>query len=518
VKHQGCRGAKIIYLWLWAGIFLTVVGLCPSAGRGDSPYLYGIHWWGYDSGQPFDDQPAVLLDCPEYGGWDLEIVLTHSEWGPQANYYQPLYQHLYTNRNMSLVTRIDYNWGQTVPAPSNPDQAGWPDDVVNLVNSLGSYAHIWQVGNEPNILGEGHEWPDQKITPTGYAQIYQDVRQAVHINANPSPAGEHIVLIAPPSPGGATGQRWMSGTDWLGQVINNIPNEQIDGFALHSYGGSSSSFMSTLQDQLAVIDSKGLYDRPVYVTEWNRYSDPNDPQQEKDAAQFCRDAFAAVNNWNQTKGNHNIVCMAWFVYDADNQAGGGWNGYSIEYWRDHGIYGPGSQHDLYTAYEQTVDLRYPAGRKGKYIADFSASPTYGAPPVTVQFTDESYGTATGWTWDFGDGDISHDENPVHTYTDAGNYTVSLTVNGGAYMPATETKVDYIIIRPYPGDFDADEDVDLEDFGFLQGCLSGMNIPPTDPDCIAADLDEDKDVDQADMGIFINCLSGPNIPADFFCAE
>ncbi len=61
---------------------------------------------------------------------------------------------------------------------------------------------------------------------------------------------------------------------------------------------------------------------------------------------------------------------------------------------------------------------------------FSASPTTGCFPMNVQFTDNSTsatGTNTGWSWDFGDGTISNLQNPVHVYTDAGNYPVSLTV-------------------------------------------------------------------------------------------
>jgi gliding motility-associated-like protein len=50
------------------------------------------------------------------------------------------------------------------------------------------------------------------------------------------------------------------------------------------------------------------------------------------------------------------------------------------------------------------------------------------PPVTVQFTDNSTG-ATGWQWDFGDGGSSTLRSPSHTYTSAGNFTVTLTVTG-----------------------------------------------------------------------------------------
>lgn len=49
---------------------------------------------------------------------------------------------------------------------------------------------------------------------------------------------------------------------------------------------------------------------------------------------------------------------------------------------------------------------------------------------TASFTDNSTG-ATSWHWDFGDGNSSTQQNPVHTYTNNnGPHTVTLTVNGG----------------------------------------------------------------------------------------
>jgi PKD repeat protein len=77
-------------------------------------------------------------------------------------------------------------------------------------------------------------------------------------------------------------------------------------------------------------------------------------------------------------------------------------------------------------------------------AAFTASPTSGPAPLTVQFTDTSTGTPTAWTWAFGDGVTSTDQHPVHTYTDPGTYTVSLTVDDAAGSD-TETKADYITV-------------------------------------------------------------------------
>lgn len=56
----------------------------------------------------------------------------------------------------------------------------------------------------------------------------------------------------------------------------------------------------------------------------------------------------------------------------------------------------------------------------------------------IDFTDISTNYPTGWTWDFGDGNNSTDQNPTHTYQNVGIYEVTLTVTNeqGDY---TETK-------------------------------------------------------------------------------
>ncbi|HEV2436620.1 MAG TPA: PKD domain-containing protein [Verrucomicrobiae bacterium] len=60
-------------------------------------------------------------------------------------------------------------------------------------------------------------------------------------------------------------------------------------------------------------------------------------------------------------------------------------------------------------------------------ASFSANPTSGQAPLTVQFTDTSSGGPTSWNWNFGDGTTSTTQNPSHTFSNTGNFTVTLTV-------------------------------------------------------------------------------------------
>ncbi|MHC4444051.1 MAG: DUF5010 domain-containing protein [Planctomycetota bacterium] len=66
-----------------------------------------------------------------------------------------------------------------------------------------------------------------------------------------------------------------------------------------------------------------------------------------------------------------------------------------------------------------------------------------------------------------------------------------------------------------GDFDGDGDVDHEDFGIFQACLTG-NGQPVAADCLYADLDGDRDVDLEDFSVFRQCMSGPNVPAAIGC--
>ena len=71
--------------------------------------------------------------------------------------------------------------------------------------------------------------------------------------------------------------------------------------------------------------------------------------------------------------------------------------------------------------------------KKTVTADFTASPTVGAPGTTVTFTNLAGGDFTSATWDFGDGSSPLTTNAAtvqHTYTAPGVYTVSLSVTDG----------------------------------------------------------------------------------------
>jgi PKD repeat protein len=78
-------------------------------------------------------------------------------------------------------------------------------------------------------------------------------------------------------------------------------------------------------------------------------------------------------------------------------------------------------------------------------ARFSAAATIGTAPLNVEFADESDPGSkpiTDWFWDFGDGETSTEQDPVHTYEDIACYAVSLQVTTSVGSD-TETMADYI---------------------------------------------------------------------------
>jgi hypothetical protein len=377
----------------------------PVGAWGHGEKLYGVHWWDFDNGSQVGPGPT--------GGWSTETVITHSAPWWSAGYFQPLYQNVYNNHDAAIITRIDYNWGETVPSPANPDRAGWASAVLGVVNALGGQCRRWIIGNEPNIVGEGNGWANNQVTPAGYAAVYHEIRAAIKA-ARP----QDEVLLAPPSPGGViAGVRWMAGNDWLGATIDAVhalPGGAIDGFAIHAYGNpftgaaaAVQSFHNDYASQLAVIDAHGEPSKPVYLTEWNRATSTtgNLAANEQVTADFIRGSLADVDAWNNTPGRHNIVSLSWFVNNKDY---GDWNQYSLDWWKGQGN-PAGHAGDLWTALIES----------GGYAAGLAG--TRPLPPPSADFDGDAdvdgadflawqrgRGRSTGATHAAGDGDHDGD--------------------------------------------------------------------------------------------------------------
>ena len=75
----------------------------------------------------------------------------------------------------------------------------------------------------------------------------------------------------------------------------------------------------------------------------------------------------------------------------------------------------------------------------KPIAGFSVNISKGIAPLTVNFTDLSK-NADNWFWDFGDGNTSEKQSPIHTYNKSGCYIVNLTASNNWASNFTRLKI------------------------------------------------------------------------------
>jgi len=96
----------------------------------------------------------------------------------------------------------------------------------------------------------------------------------------------------------------------------------------------------------------------------------------------------------------------------------------------------------------TVNLTVSRGRHSQVVAVFVAHEDHGFAPLQVSFfnhSSSSINPITQWSWDFGDGTKSTDQEPQHTYTVPGRYNVSLTVTTTKQETATCAIKDAVVV-------------------------------------------------------------------------
>lgn len=324
---------------------------CVTIERTDaSDWLYGIHWYG-DTNKTLVEQMSG-----NKGIWSLETVMLYSAawWG--AEFQRDAYFNTMVSRGHTLIIRIQPDWGETVPFEDR-DMDQFLADVTSAADALKNVAHIWQIGNEMNI---GAEWGDKILTPEYYADMYRQIRAAIH--TVDSPLGEQVVLVGAVSPGEVAGARHTDGNDYLAALCDLLSPEEVDGFSVHSYAApwnpvdvSRREWLAALMSQLSIIQSKGFHDKPIHCTEWNRRVEPLIDSREAQSAQFLHGAFADLHAWNQLPGSMPISSACWFIYRED----AGWAAYSIEGLRNTGPSGP--DNDLWDAMQYACTQNYPAG-------------------------------------------------------------------------------------------------------------------------------------------------------------
>ena len=93
-------------------------------------------------------------------------------------------------------------------------------------------------------------------------------------------------------------------------------------------------------------------------------------------------------------------------------------------------------------------------------AIFDAMPTEqwsGNPVLFIDMSVAGYAPIVAWVWNFGDGETSEEQNPLHAYANPGTYTITLTVisSDTQSTSASFTRKDFINILQIPEPPDPD---------------------------------------------------------------
>jgi len=146
-------------------------------------------------------------------------------------------------------------------------------------------------------------------------------------------------------------------------------------------------------------------------------------------------------------------------------------------------------------YVTNKDLKY---TKGYFplIANFTAVPVTGTVPLTIQFTETSTGgLPSGWNWSFGDGawfntTSSADRSPVHTYSEAGTYTVNLSVQNFT-AGNTLSRAGYITVSAAPVPTTAVPTTPVPTTVVSTTVIQTTSVPPSQPSTDSSSHDSDN---------------------------
>lgn len=137
--------------------------------------------------------------------------------------------------------------------------------------------------------------------------------------------------------------------------------------------------------------------------------------------------------------------------------------------------------------DETVDFTYPPfclTPTAPPVAAFTSNQTTAACPASIQFTDASTSTPQSWLWDFGDGQTSSQQNPLHAYSQPGSYSVKLKVTNTLGSDSL-TQTNYITVTTFslttfatPPSICAGDSVQLSASPNGSLVISGYNVAPT----------------------------------------
>jgi gliding motility-associated-like protein len=255
----------------------------------------------------------------------------------------------------------------------------------------------------------------------GVAQIV--TTDSIFCNSDPI----QLFSLSPVTPTGGTWAHHINGSGNGGGVVpagntsNFHPELSVLGNSHVVYTVGPADCMIT--DSVLVLVSQKI---PADFTTFGPFCEYNTP--------VTLSAYA-----NNAGGTWTINNVAATQFDPPTLGPSVAPGYSVKYKTDLGVGCP----DSVTKFVEVFDAP---------VIDFSADTLAGClPSVPVLFTStvSTPASPTSYSWSFGDASTTSLANPVHVYTQAGVFTISLTYTDINGCVDTETKTGYITINSVP---------------------------------------------------------------------
>lgn len=114
----------------------------------------------------------------------------------------------------------------------------------------------------------------------------------------------------------------------------------------------------------------------------------------------------------------------------------------------------GGEQLYYYFYDIEVDHPYCLSPGVEVLATLTGNTNFDFVTEELQVSFAGTASAGGWSWDFGDGNVSTEQNPVHTYAEDGTYVVSLSTDDGC------SRTKEVAVESLVSVFDAEMDGDF----------------------------------------------------------
>lgn len=383
----------------------------------------------------------------------------------------------------------------------------------------------WEIGNEPELGAIDTMLSHHYLGPAEYRDRFKLMSAAMR-------AVDPTLKIGPclmtPSPTNNSGQ-------WLDTLAAD-PDAQIDFIGYHPYYSDirnnwnnpaamtaalrklKSFLAARAADARAIMNAHGRTNYELMATEWNpvNWDAPGEVQRSMANAlavtegvfSFAEDGISAAHFWEQPQGKLGaagaytglaahmgdilIPTTQDFGVDPDVT---NWRIYVTRNSADPDtmmIWGLNFNED--TPVEMQLSL-------GACRVNSAILKRYGKPGDDAAGGDTSLLLGTGMAWE---------QTDITAGFDPQQFTLRME-------DAEITVLILQITRFSVLDHDRDGDMDMEDFGWFQSCLTGAGKPQNAPECVDARLD-DEDVDSTDLLRFMACLGGAGVPASPTCDQ